>query len=106
MGSTHTEARYVLPKVIERFHALFPGVRQSLHQGTPEQVVEMARHDRVDLAIASGPRELFAELILLPCYHGSRLVIVPRAHPLARSSNPRLENLCAYSLASSKPATR
>src|SRR5687767_4297748 len=43
VGSTHTEARYVLPNAIHRFRSLFPGVRLSLHQGTPEQIAEMVR---------------------------------------------------------------
>jgi LysR family cys regulon transcriptional activator len=84
IGTTHTQARYVLPAVIREFHARYPNVRLNLHQGTSEQIAEMVAQDRIDCAIATGSAQRFAELTLLPCYRWSRVVIVPRAHPLAR----------------------
>ena len=84
IGTTHTQARYVLPGVIRDFRARYPNVRLNLHQGTSEQIAEMVAHDRIDCAIATGSEQRFAGLTLLPCYRWSRVVIVPRAHPLAR----------------------
>ncbi len=84
IGTTHTQARYVLPAVIQEFRARYPGVRLNLHQGTSEQIAEMVAQDRIDCAIATGSEQRFASLTLLPCYRWSRVVIVPREHPLAR----------------------
>ncbi len=83
IGTTHTQARYVLPAVIREFRARYPNVRLNLHQGTSEQLAEMVAHDRIDCAIATGSEQRFAGLTLLPCYRWSRVVIVPRDHPLA-----------------------
>ena len=84
IGTTHTQARYVLPAVIHQFRTRYPNVRLNLHQGTSEQIAEMVAQDRIDCAIATGSEQRFAGLTLLPCYRWSRVVIVPREHPLAR----------------------
>jgi LysR family transcriptional regulator, cys regulon transcriptional activator len=34
IGTTHTQARYVLPVVIREFRQRFPDVKLHLHQGT------------------------------------------------------------------------
>ncbi len=96
IGTTHTQARYVLPAVIREFRARYPNVRLNLHQGTSEQLAEMVAHDRIDCAIATGSEQRFAGLTLLPCYRWSRVVIVPREHPLARMERLSYRALAGY----------
>lgn len=83
IGTTHTQARYVLPGVIKAFRERYPNIRLHLHQGTSEQIAEMAKLDRIDFAIATGSQQLFADMVLLPCYRWHRCVVVPRGHRLA-----------------------
>ncbi len=82
IGTTHTQARYVLPPVIKQFRTRYPNVQFHLHQGTAEQIAEMARIDQIDFAIATGSQDLFGGYALLPCYRWHRRVVVPRKHPL------------------------
>ena len=96
IGTTHTQARYVLPDVIREFRGRYPNVRLNLHQGTSEQIAEMVAHDRIDCAVATGSEHLFADLTLLPCYRWHRTVIVPRDHPLASGGRLTLRALAAY----------
>ena len=96
IGTTHTQARYVLPDVIREFRGRYPNVRLNLHQGTSEQIAEMVAHDRIDCAIATGSEQLFTDLTLLPCYHWHRTVVVLRDHPLASSGRLTLKALAAY----------
>jgi LysR family cys regulon transcriptional activator len=96
IGTTHTQARYVLPPIVQQFRAQFPDVDLHLHQGTSEQIAEFARLDRIDLAIATGAGEQFPGLVLLPCYRWQRRVLVPRAHPLAGERRLTLEALARY----------
>jgi LysR family transcriptional regulator, cys regulon transcriptional activator len=98
IGTTHTQARYVLPDVIRQFRDRYPQVRLNLHQGTSEQIAEMVASDRIDCAIATGSEQLFAELTLLPCYRWHRTVIVPRSHPLAEAGRLSFKALAAYPL--------
>src|SRR6202167_6602828 len=72
IGTTHTQARYVLPSVIQEFLAKYPNVRLNLHQGTSEQIAEMVAQDRIDCAILTGSEHLFNDLTLLPCYRWHR----------------------------------
>src|ERR1700758_1673425 len=83
IGTTHTQARYVLPDVIREFRGRYPQVRLNLHQGTSEQIAEMVAGDRIDCAIATGSDNLYGDLTLLPCYIWHRTVIAPKSHPLA-----------------------
>jgi len=83
IGTTHTQARYVLPKVIKTFRKQYPDIRLHLHQGTSEQIAEMTQLDRIDFAIATASQQLFPDMVLLPVYQWHRSVVVPKGHPLA-----------------------
>ena len=48
IATTHTQARYVLPSVIDRFMNRFPDVSLHMHQGNPAQIAEMAADGTVD----------------------------------------------------------
>ncbi|MEI8299230.1 MAG: HTH-type transcriptional regulator CysB [Pseudomonadota bacterium] len=96
IGTTHTQARYVLPPMVQKFRAAYPDVDLHLHQGTTEQIAELAKLDRIDFAIATGGDELFPGLVMLPCYRWQRQVIVPRGHPLARERRVTLEALAEH----------
>jgi LysR family cys regulon transcriptional activator len=84
IATTHTQARYVLPEVVSTFRQRYPKVKLELHQGTSEQIAELVAANKVDLAIATGSQHLFPDLVLLPCYHWHRIVLVPKEHPLAQ----------------------
>ncbi len=98
IGTTHTQARYVLPDVIREFRGRYPNVRLNLHQGTSEQIAEMVAHDRIDCAIATGSDHLYSDLTLMPCYRWHRTVIVPHDHPLASAGRLTFKALAAYPL--------
>lgn len=96
IATTHTQARYALPKIIRGFMEAYPEVSLHMHQGTPMQISEMAATGKVDFAIATEAMELFSDLIMMPCYRWNRCVIVPRDHPLASSSRISLEDVARY----------
>ncbi|MDP6437293.1 MAG: HTH-type transcriptional regulator CysB [Gammaproteobacteria bacterium] len=99
IATTHTQARYVLPDVIQEFRNRYPKVNLELHQGTSEQIAELVAANRVDFAIATGAYDLFPDLALLPCYDWDRIVLVPKDHELATSKEPlTLEKLAQYPL--------
>lgn len=96
IATTHTQARYRLPGVIERFIEHYPDVALHMHQGTPQQIAEMAADGTVDFAIATEAMEHFADLVMLPCYHWNRSVVVPKGHPLAGVKKLTLEEVARY----------
>jgi LysR family transcriptional regulator, cys regulon transcriptional activator len=98
LATTHTQARYALPEVIQSFMKRYPEVTLHMHQGTPMQIAEMAANGTVDFAIATEGMELFNDLIMMPCYRWNRSILVPKNHPLAQFKRPSLEQIAAYPL--------
>lgn len=98
IGTTHTQARYALPKVIHNFMGAYPQVSLHMNQGTPMQIAEMASNGTVDFAIATEAMEHFSDLIMLPCYRWNRSVVVPKDHPLAHRSTVTIEELANFPL--------
>lgn len=84
IATTHTQARYALPPVIQRFRARYPQVTLQLHQGSPTQIAELAASGEVDFAIATEAIALFENLVMMPCYLWNRCILTPQDHPLTK----------------------
>jgi LysR family transcriptional regulator, cys regulon transcriptional activator len=96
IATTHTQARYVLPRVFKEFAGLYPKVRLVLHQGNPVQVAEHTARGEVDVGIATEALANYPELVTLPCYQWNRCVLVPNGHPLAKSNPLTLAAIARY----------
>ena len=96
VATTHTQARYALPKTITGFIQEYPDVSLHMHQGTPMQISEMAADGTVDFAIATEAMSHFSDLIMMPCYRWNRSVVVPKDHPLAQVSRLTLADVAAH----------
>ncbi|GMG88267.1 HTH-type transcriptional regulator CysB [Biformimicrobium ophioploci] len=96
IATTHTQARYALPAVIQKFIDKYPDVSLHMHQGTPMQISEMAADGTVDFAIATEALELFSDLVMMPSYRWNRCVIVPKGHPLCQVSKLSLEDVAEF----------
>lgn len=98
IATTHTQARYVLPQVVQSFRNAFPDVRIALQQSSPEHIAEWVISGKADIGIATEGLSQFEELVSFPCYHWSHVVVVPEAHPLASKSSVSLQELAEYPL--------
>ncbi|HEY8024249.1 MAG TPA: CysB family HTH-type transcriptional regulator [Burkholderiaceae bacterium] len=98
IATTHTQARYSLPKVVQAFTLKYPKVRLSLLQGNPKQVAEMVSKDQADLAIATESIAGVDGLVTMPCYQWEHMVVVPIDHPLLKSKSLTVEEIAAYPL--------
>ena len=96
IATTHTQARYALPPVIERFMRAHPGVRVSLHQGNPTQVCEYVRSGEADLAIATEAIGEQEDLVMLPCYQWNRSIIAPLRHPILKATPLTLAEIARH----------
>jgi len=99
IATTHTQARYVLPKIIQEFRKRYPKVTLNLHQGTSEQIADMVAANKIDFAIATGSRDLFSNLLLVPSFHWDCKIIVPKDHELTKlDGKASLKDLAKYPL--------
>lgn len=98
LATTHTQARYVLPRVIQQFTSSYRNVNLSLRQGTPLECVDLVSRGSADLAICSETSNEPSDLIAIPCYRVQRSVVVPPRHPLLRVKPLTLEAIARYPL--------
>ncbi len=96
IATTHTQARYVLPKVLREFANRYPKVRVILHQGNPLQVAEQTAQGEADVGIATEALADYPQLVTLPCYVWNRVVLVPKRHPLSKTTPLTIEALAKF----------
>jgi LysR family cys regulon transcriptional activator len=96
VATTHTQARYALPKVVAEFKAQFPKVRLVLHQAGPQEIVSMLHAGEADIGIATPALNESAELVAFPLYEWHHAVIAPVGHPLTSVKKPTLAQVAEY----------
>lgn len=96
IATTHTQARYVLPKVVTEFKKQFPKVHLKLHQGSPKEIAQMLLEGEADIGLATEALGDIGELAAFPLYHWHHAVVVPNAHPLTTGELLTLEAIAEY----------
>lgn len=96
IATTHTQARYALPKAVTAFKRKYPGVKLSIQQGNPTQICDQVLAGEADIAIATEAISAHTELVSLPCYQWNRCVVVPPRHPLLKVQPLTLEAVARY----------
>jgi len=101
IATTHTQARYVLPRPLAALKQRYPLV--AIHVAPGGDAETLARHanGEADIAILSSAGTPPEADLALPIYHWDRVALVPRGHPLAMLGRPlTLADLIAYPLVS------
>jgi len=96
VGTTHTMARYVLPKVIKTFLTRYPDVKLVLKQGDPEEICELVDQGDADIAIGTETIREFPNLVKLSCFDLTRSIIARSGHPILREPQLTLEKIAQY----------
>ena len=96
IATTHTQARYKLPKVVEEFVKKYPKTNLNIHQGNPSQVTDQIINGEADVGIATESINLSEDILTIPCYQWNRCVVMPKNHPLTELRKITLEDLAAY----------
>ena len=93
VATTHTQVRYALPGPFATLRDAYPELDLRIHQGSTEQIGNMASSGEVDFAIAPETMNHFPDLVMMPCYRWNRCAVVLRDHPLARRKQLRRKDL-------------
>jgi LysR family cys regulon transcriptional activator len=96
IATTHTQARYALPKAVAAFKRRFPKVQLFIHQGNPTQICEQVAQGEADLCVATEHIDEHPGLVALPCYQWNRCIVVPAKHPLLKAGPLTLEAVAKY----------
>ncbi|MFB6325630.1 transcriptional regulator Cbl [Pantoea deleyi] len=98
IATTHTQARYSLPKVIKAFRQLYPNVRLELNQGSPQEIVTMLLAGEADIGIASEMLVNNSSLAAFPWFSWHHALLVPAGHELVQNQPVSLSTLSRYPL--------
>ncbi|AEG51636.1 transcriptional regulator, LysR family [Sphingobium chlorophenolicum L-1] len=96
IATTHTQARYVLPKVVEKFVARYPDVKLVLKQGDPEEICALVEAGDADLSIGTETTRDFPNLVKLDCFDLHRCIVAPVGHPILAVPELTLEEIACY----------
>jgi LysR family transcriptional regulator, cys regulon transcriptional activator len=96
LATTHTQARYYLPRAVAAFKRRNPKVHLVIHQGNPTQICEQVLAGEADMGVATEMISTYPELVSLPVLQWNRCVVVPPEHPLLQAKPLTLEKLAEY----------
>lgn len=98
IATTHTQARYSLPRVIKAFRQLYPNVRLELNQGSPQEIVTMLMAGEADIGIASEQLVNNPNLAAFPWFSWHHALLVPKGHELEQHQPVSLNKLSQHPL--------
>lgn len=96
IATTHTQARYVLPQVIQGFHQQYPQVQIDLITGALDYINDLVTSGNADIGIITEDYDIDDALVSLPCYQWNRLIITPNEHPITRLEQVQLNEIAKY----------
>lgn len=96
IAATHTQARYALPQMVLAFKKQFPKVHLKLHQGSPNEIVQMLITGEADIGFATETLGDSDDLVAFPLYRWHHAIVVPKTHPLNNVEQLNLETIAEY----------
>ena len=96
VATTHTQARYALPKVVAAFKREFPKVHLVLHETSAREIVAMLRDGQADIGIATEALAEAEDFVVFPYYTWRHAVVVPKGHPLVGKRDVSLADIAAH----------
>ncbi|MBD1588423.1 LysR substrate-binding domain-containing protein [Pseudomonas typographi] len=103
--TTHSQARYLLPDVIERFIKEFPNVRITILQGRNDEIVDSLISGQADIGLFNFLVTKHVDLVFIPYGKCDRLIIAPVGHEIEQYDHPSLDQLTLYPMVIYEPAT-
>ena len=91
-GALPTIAPYLLPRIIEEFSGLHPGVEMVVHEDTTARLTQGLEQNELDLALTSLPLAS-PRLEAATLFSDELLLALPLKHPLVRKKSIRLDEL-------------
>ena len=83
IATTHMQAKYFLPPVLNAFRQKYPKVKVNFLQGNPGQLVRMLHDGEADIAVCTEELANHEALTTHHCYDWNHALIMPKAHELA-----------------------
>lgn len=92
VGANEATCLYVLPQVFAEFKRQYPQVGISIYRNFSHKILQKMAESQIDLGIVTLPVSQ-NNLKVIPIFEDELHVVVPAAHPLARRSSLKVEDL-------------
>jgi DNA-binding transcriptional LysR family regulator len=96
IGAAPAVSTYVLPSILERFHAAHPRVQLTVRTGHSEEVLEMVVRRQVQIGLVRALRH--PELAVVPLYEDELVLVTDPAHRFAERGEISLEAIAGERL--------
>ncbi|BDG61585.1 LysR family transcriptional regulator [Caldinitratiruptor microaerophilus] len=93
VGSALTTSTYILPEILARYKAAYPGVEIMVRTGRSQQIQQLVLDDTVQLGLVHAPVAPNPELLTVPLYAETIVTVAHPDHPLAGRGEITLEEL-------------
>ena len=97
IGAGEVSAAYLLPDLLKRFRARYPGVRIELRTGSGRARLDWLRNFEVDVAITAF-EPVPPDIEFKPFRSSEFVLVTPEDHPLAACDSVTLESAVCYPL--------
>lgn len=84
IATTHTQARYILPRVVQSFVQKYPQVRLKLLEANPPQIASMLMSGQADVGIATETLADVPGLRSIDLYEWQHVAVFPAHHALEK----------------------
>ena len=91
IGAAPAVSTYVLPAVLERFRAQYPGVQLIVRTGHSEEILEMVLREQVQIGLVRDVSH--PDIEATPLYDDELILVTPPRHPFASRYEVRVEEL-------------
>lgn len=105
LATTQTQAKYVLPTVLTRFHQRYPNLAIDIQHSSVDHIVQMLLEQKIEFAIASDNQSLHPDIIKIPCFEWDRVILFPQEHNLGNLKKLTLSDLASYPIVTYKEPT-
>jgi len=105
LATTQTQAKYVLPTVLTRFHQRFPNLAIDIQHSSVDHIIQMLLEQKIEFAIASDNQNLHPDIIKIPCYEWDRAILFPQDHELGNLKRITLSDLSSFPIVTYKEPT-
>ena len=96
LATTHTQAKYFLPAVIDKLRKKFPLIKLRIIQGSPQELIEKIDQGQADLAICT---EVLADISWLQSRvltKWTHALVTKRSHKLAEMPRVLMRDISSY----------
>jgi DNA-binding transcriptional LysR family regulator len=91
IGAAPAVSTYVLPLILERYHATYPNAQLAVRTGHSEEVLELVLRDEVEIGLIRALRHV--EIESVPLYEDELVLVCDPAHPFAARGEVEIEQL-------------